>query len=210
MDYFAIFVLPLELGVYIGSLYQIEAHKGAVSWDFAGCNLISHLVSLAKADMSSAPLLEKVSQWICSGMGVLMMLLLLKYRDQRAYSMPICIRWPVLVAVSVALAWAMSTVSWMSPWYYFRLNTHIASMIPQGYILLKMGDKIDNLSVLLFSMWMVLHTLNAIRLTVNPGTESWTEPHVISCWTAVFVGSIPIIRFFHSRARLQSYIRSVV
>ena len=210
MDFFGIFLVTLELVVNIGSLYQIKTHKGAVSWDFAGCNMISHLVSLAKADMSSALFWEKVSQRMCSGMSVLMVLLLLKYRDQREYNMPICIRWPVLVVVSVPLAWTMSTVWSLSPWYCFRMCTDVASMIPQGYILTKMREKIDNLSVLLFSMWMMLHVLNVIYLTLDEGTQSWTEPDLISYWAAIFVGTMPIIRFFYPRERLPSYICKVV
>ena len=206
MDFFAIFVVTLELVVNIGSLHQIKTHKGAVSWDFAGCNMISHLVSLAKADMSSALFWEKVSQWMCSGMSVLMVLLLLKYRDQRAYNMPICIRWPVLVVVSVPLAWTMSTVWSMNPWYCFSLYTHLASLIPQGYILTKMREKIDNVSVVLFSMWIVLHTLNAIHFTL----DGEMSRGLLSYWTAIFVGSMPIIRFFYPRERLPSYICKVV
>ena len=100
----------------------------------------------------------------------------------------------------------MSAVSRRNPWYYFRLYTDLACMIPQGYILTKKKENIDNLSVSLFSMWMMLHTLNAIYLTVGPKNESWAEPNVISRWTGVFVGSIPIIRFFLARQRSPSSI----
>ena len=209
-DYVEIFAAPLELGIYILSLYQIATRKGAVSWDFAACNIISHVVLLTKCNMSAGPLWLNVLNQIYAGMSVLMVLLLLKYRDQRAYSIPICIRWPVLVSVSVALAWAISNLSRLSPWYYFCLYADIASIIPQGYILTKRRKQIDNLSVFLFSMWMMFHTLHAIYLTVNPAIELWTEPHLISSWAAVFVGSMPIIRFFFLRERLPSFICQVV
>ena len=206
MDYLAIFMVPLALGANIGFLYQIKTYKGAVSKDFIGCNMISHLVELAKFNMSASPLWASVLNRMCAGMSVLMMLLLLKYRDQRAYSMPICIRWPVLVSVSMPLAWTMSSVSELSLWYYLRMCMNFASMIPQGYILTKMREKIDNVSVVLFSMWIVLHTLNAIHFTL----DGEMSRGLLSYWTAIFVGSMPIIRFFYPRERLPSYICKAV
>ena len=85
--------------------------QGRASLDFVGCNMISRLVLLAGLDASLAPLFERASEWMFSGMFLLMLPLLLKYRGQRANSMPLCIRRPVLFAASAPLAWATSNVS---------------------------------------------------------------------------------------------------
>ena len=198
----------LEWAVQMCYMYQIVTHTGVVSWDSACLNAMANLIQLASFPTSGMCWLVLVGHWICPVLPTIVVFLLLKYPPRRAFYMPRGLRWPVLLAGAAMLARTAAEFSWINPWYFIVLYIDFFTSIPQGYIIVKMGRKTDNLTVgLLFSMFLV-RTFNGLWITVS-GNE-WLDPHVMSYWTTILVMCIPFVRFYGERDCLPWCIQDTV
>merc|ERR550534_395204 len=144
---------------------------------------------------------------MCSVLPTIVVLLLLKYPSRRAYYLPYYLRWPALLAGSAMLSRTVAEFSPISPWFLFVVYTDFFSSMPQGYIIVKMGGKTDNLTVGMFFLVFLARTTNGLWYTVVG--DKWLEPHVMAYWTYMLIMCIPLARFYVKRRRMPECIHDV-
>ena len=106
------------------------------------------------------------------------------------------------------LSWTVGKFSWMRPWAFFAEYTDLLSSIPQGYIIVKMGAKTDNLTVGMFFLMFFARTIMGLCYTVFG--DEWLDPHVMAYWTYILNMCIPLVRFYVERGRMPECIHDIV
>ena len=197
----------LELAVQICYMYQIVTRTGVVSWDCVCLNAMTNLILLATRSMNKMSWWCVVRYWMFSVLPTIVVLLL-KYPSRNAYYMPYYLRWPVLLAGSAMLSWTAAEFSWIAPGFFFSEYTNLLSSIPQGYIIVKMGAKTDNLTVGMFFLLFFARTIMGLCYTVFG--DEWLDPHLMAYWTYSLNMCIPLVRFYVERGRMPECIHDIV
>ena len=198
----------VEWAVQMCYMYQIVTRTGIVNWDMACLNAVANLIQLIKSPASTSLWWFAPIHLICFGLPTVVVLLLLKYPSQTAYYLPYGLRWPALLAGSAMLSWTAAEFSWMSPGYFFVVYTDFFTSLPQGYIIVKMGGKTDNLTIGMFFLMFLVRTINGLWLTV--AGDKWLEPHVMGYWTHILMMCIPFVRHYVERGRMPEWICDIV
>ena len=207
-DYVLSATSKLEWVVRMCSMYQIVTRTGVVSWDSACLNAMANFIQLATFPTDNLPSWCVVSRCMCAVVPTIVVLLLLKYPRRTAYYRPYWLRWPVLSAGTATLSWTAAQFSQFPSWYFFVVFTDLFTSFPQGYIIVKMGGKTDNLTIGLFFLMFVVHTINGLYFTVD--TDIWFEPHVMGYWIHILIMCIPFARFYVERGRVPQCIFDIV
>ena len=207
-DYVLLATAKLECVVRMCSMYQIVTRTGVVSWDSACLNVLANFIQLATFPTENLLSWRVVSRCMCAVVPTIVVLLLLKYPPRTAYYRPYWLCWPVLSAGSATLSWTAAQFSQIPPWYFFVVFTDLFTSFPQGYIIVKMGGKTDNLTIGLFFLMFLVHTINGLYFTVS--TDFWFEPHVMGYWTHILIMCIPFVRFYVERGRVPQCIFDIV
>ena len=198
----------LEWVVRMCSMYQIVTRTGVVSWDSACLNVMANFIQLVTFPRENWLSWLVVSRCMLAVVPTIVVLLLLKYPPRTAYYTPYWLRWPVLSAGSATLSWTAAQFSQISPCLFFVVFTDLFTSFPQGYIIVKMGGKTDNLTIGLFFLMFVVHTINGLYFTV--ATDIWFEPHVMGYWIHILIMCIPFARFYVERGRVPQCIFDIV
>merc|ERR550534_1219739 len=144
---------------------------------------------------------------MCSVLPTIVVLLLLKYPSRRAYYLPYYLRWPALLAGSAMLSRTVAEFSPISPWFLFVVYTDFFSSMPQGYIIVKMGGKTDNLTVGMFFLLLLARTTN-ILWHILVGDEL-ILPHAMAYLTYMLIMCFPLVRFYVKWGRMPNSIHDV-
>ena len=148
-----------------------------------------------------------VGHWTCSVLPTIVVLLMLKYPTRTAYYVPYYLRWPVLLTGSAMLSWTAAEFSPISPWFFFATYTDFFSSMPQGYIIVKMGGKTDNLTVGMFFLLLLARTTNGLWQTMVG--HKLILPHAMAYWTYMLIMCFPLVRFYVKRGRMPNSIHDV-
>ena len=79
--------------------------------------------------------------------------------------------------------------------------------MPQGYIIVKMGGKTDNLTVGMFFLLFLARTTNGLWQTVVG--DKLILPHAMAYWTYMLIMCFPLVRFYVKRGRMPNSIHDV-
>ena len=207
-QYVDIGTILLEWVVQTCWMYQILTRTGVVSWDCVCLNTVARLLLLATRSVDRLPWWYVGGHWMCSVWPTIAVLLLLKYPSRIAYYLPYYLRWPVLLGGSAMLSWTAAEFSHISPWFFFSVYTDFFSSIPQGYIIVRMGGKTDNLTVGMFFLLLLNRTTRGLLVAVLGA--KWLEPQLMAYWTYILSMCIPLVRFYVDRGRMPQCIHDIV
>ena len=198
----------LEWVVQTCWMYQILTRTGVVSWDCVCLNTVARLLLLATRSVDRLPGWYVGGHWMCSVWPTIVVLLLLKYPSRMAYYLPYYLRWPMLLGGSAMLSWTAAEFSPICPWFFFATYTDFISSIPQGYIIVRMGGKTDNLTVGMFFLLLLSRTARGL-LVASLGVK-WLGPQLMAYWTYILGMCIPLVRFYVERGRMPQCIHDIV